>query len=113
MPHAAAMHPDLLAWRAENLRLFDMWLVPLAALGPRSLLLWARFFDETDHPAGGVLDRMGALGSIGSDPSSAAGRAVFWLAWCASPELLLSFFFNFSGACRPADAEDPCRSEGA
>jgi len=43
---------DFWEWRAVNLRLFDMWLMPLS-LDPRTLLAWARLRGGGDGPLSG------------------------------------------------------------
>lgn len=54
-------------WRAANLRLCDMWLIPLYSTSPSFLLIWSRYFDTSE----GVLDAL-------DDPVDKCGVVWFW-----------------------------------
>lgn len=54
-------------WRAANLRLCDMWLLPLYGASPSFLLIWSRYFDESE----GILDAL-------DDSVDKCGLLWFW-----------------------------------
>jgi len=44
-------HRNIVEFRKANPRLVDNWIMPLAAIAPRSLLLWGRYFANVENEA--------------------------------------------------------------
>ena len=44
-------HRNIVEFRKANPRLVDNWIMPLAAIAPRSLLLWGRYFASVENEA--------------------------------------------------------------
>ena len=68
---------DFYEWRVMNMRLMNFWILPLS-LSPRSLLIWARFFD-TDPNIELINDEIDEI-----------PIHVFWAYWLVSPSALIS-----------------------
>lgn len=81
--------PSAWEWRAANLRLCDMWLVPMYIFSPSFLLIWSRYIDETE----GALDRL-------DDIVDQCSEVWFWIMVSFFPNL--PFYYIISGGGGPA-----------
>jgi hypothetical protein len=69
-------------WRVANLRLFDLWIAPLAMGSPRVLAIWARYF--TQHYGDDHGPKESAFEQI-DDVWDSVSEAEFWATWLFCP----------------------------
>jgi len=72
---------DFYEWRLLNMRLCNLWILPLS-MSPRAMLIWARFFDS-DPIIENVNDEIDEVPSV-----------VFWMYWLVSPSAMLLKIVN-------------------
>ena len=75
---------DYLEWRVANLRLNDMWLLPMLQMAPRSLAIWVRFVNENTADTKDSGSKESAFEKA-DDPFDSTSLPVFWgtLVFCS------------------------------